>query len=251
LVPVGPDSGYQLTADHLDAAWRPDIRVVLVASPSNPTGTLLDVGGLGRLYRAVRERGASLIVDEIYQGLVYGQPDNTALACGDDGLYVVNSFSKYFGMTGWRLGWVVAPDDAVNTLDRLAQNIYLAAPTPSQYAGIAAFEPQTLEILESRRQELERRRDYLLPALQELGLEFPATPGGAFYLYARCDGLTDDSSAFAARLLEQEAVAVTPGRDFGVNAPERHLRFAYTTGVDALRAGVKRMSHFLGTAAAG
>jgi aspartate/methionine/tyrosine aminotransferase len=244
-VPVGPDTGYQLTAEMLQAAWRPDVRVVMAASPSNPTGTLLESDELGRLYYAVRKRGASLLVDEIYQGLVYGEPDHTALAAGNEGLFVVNSFSKYFGMTGWRLGWIVAAIDCVATLERLAQNLYLAAPTPSQYAALAAFEPETLEILESRRRELKRRRDFLLPALAGLGLQFPAKPQGAFYLYARCDDLADDSSVFAERLLEQEAVAVTPGQDFGENEPERHLRFAYTTDLGTLREGVRRIERFV------
>lgn len=246
LAPVGPDTGYQLTADNLDTYWSTDVRVVMVASPSNPTGTLLGGEELGRLYRAVRARGASLVVDEIYQGLVYGEPDGTALAAGADGLFVVNSFSKYFGMTGWRLGWVVAPGDCVEVLERLAQNLYLAAPTPSQYAGLAAFESETLKLLESRRLELARRRDFLLSELMDVGFLFPVVPQGAFYLYARCDGLTDDSNDFAARLLEQQAVAVTPGQDFGVNEPERHLRFAYTTELGSLHEGVRRISRFLG-----
>ena len=250
LVPVGAETGYQLTADHLESAWQPDVKVVMVASPSNPTGTLLGADELGRLYRAVRERGASLLVDEIYQGLVYGEPDHTALDVGTEGLFVVNSFSKYFGMTGWRLGWVVVPSACVDTLERLAQNLYLAAPTPSQYAGLAAFQPDTLEILESQRRELERRRDYLLPTLTKLGLRFAVKPHGAFYLYAGCDGVSDDSEVFAARLLEEQAVAVTPGRDFGVNEPGRHLRFAYTTDLDSLREGVRRIAHFLGVAVA-
>jgi len=244
-VPVGPESNYQLTAELLEAAWQPGVRLVMVASPANPTGTLLSPDELIALYRAVHERGASLLVDEIYQGLVYGETDHTALAAGTEGLFVVNSFSKYFGMTGWRLGWVVAPSHCTAALDRLAQNIYLAAPTPAQYAALAAFEPETLQILESRRRELERRRDFLLPALTDLGFRFAAKPEGAFYLYARCDELTDDSLAFTDRLLKQEAVAVTPGLDFGSNHPERHLRFAYTTDLDALDEGVRRIAQFV------
>jgi aspartate/methionine/tyrosine aminotransferase len=243
---VGSETGYQLTADNLDAFWSPDVRVVMVASPSNPTGTVLGADELGRLYRAVRERGACLIVDEIYQGLVYDVRDHTALAAGTHGLFVVNSFSKYFCMTGWRLGWVVAPGDCLEALDRLAQNLYLAAPTLSQYAGLAAFEPETLAVFESQRRQLERRRDFLLPRLTELGFRFPVKPQGAFYLYACCSDLTDSSAAFAARLLEQQAVAVTPGQDFGVNEPERHLRFAYTTDLETLAEGVRRIARFLG-----
>jgi aspartate/methionine/tyrosine aminotransferase len=244
-VAVGPETNYQLAAEQLDAAWRPNTRVVMVASPSNPTGTVLGAAQMARLYGAVRERGACLCVDEIYQGLVYEAADHSALAAGSEGLFVVNSFSKYFGMTGWRLGWVVAPEGCIDILDRLAQNLYLAAPTLSQYAAMAAFEPETQAILDSRRREFQRRRDFLLPALSELGFRFPASPEGAFYLYARCDDLTPDSEAFAARLLGDEAVAVTPGLDFGSNHPRRHLRFAYTTGMPELQEGVGRIREFL------
>ena len=193
----------------------------------------------------MRERGASLVVDEIYQGLVYGGADHTALAAGSEGLFVVNSFSKYFGMTGWRLGWVVAPEDCIEVLDRLAQNLYLAAPTLSQYAALAAFEADTQAILESRRLEFQQRRDFLLPALRDLGFRFQASPEGAFYLYARCEDLAADSADFAAQLLDQAAVAVTPGMDFGANEPHRHLRFAYTTSLTELREGVRRIEQFL------
>ena len=244
-VPVGPETDYQLTAELLDAVWHPDVRVVMVASPSNPTGTLLTASALQRLYRAVRERGASLLVDEIYQGLVYDAADHTALSCGSEGLFVVNSFSKYFGMTGWRLGWIVAPGAAVPVLDRLAQNLYIAAPTLSQYAALSAFKSETLAILEERRREFQDRRDYLLPALQALGFRFSVQPQGAFYLYAACDRVSDDSEHLAAELLEEAFVAVTPGLDFGCNAPGGHLRFAYTTGLEALEEGVFRIGNFL------
>jgi aspartate/methionine/tyrosine aminotransferase len=148
-------------------------------------------------------------------------------------------------MTGWRLGWVVAPEDCIDVLDRLAQNLYLAAPTLSQYAAMAAFEPESQAILESRRREFQRRRDFLLPALSDLGFRFPAAPEGAFYLYARCDDLIPDSEAFAARLLDEEAVAVTPGLDFGSNDPGRYLRCAYTTGTGELEEGVRRIRQLL------
>jgi aspartate/methionine/tyrosine aminotransferase len=249
-VAVGAGTGYQLALEHLQEAWRPDVRVVMVATPSNPTGTLIGSESLARLHAEVRTRGASLIVDEIYQGLVYGGGDHTALTGEPEGLFVVNSFSKYFGMTGWRLGWVVAPPGCVDVLDRLAQNLYLAAPTPSQYAALAAFEPETLEVLEARRVEFERRRSYLMPALEALGFAFPVRPGGAFYLYGRCDGIGTDSDRFAADLLEREAVAVTPGRDFGDNEPGRFVRFAYTTDEGNLREGVRRIARFIGAGTA-
>jgi aspartate/methionine/tyrosine aminotransferase len=244
-VPVGPETNYQLVAEHLEPVYAPDARAVMVASPANPTGTLLNAEQTVRLYRAAQERGLTLIVDEIYQGLVYGEADHTALAAGSAGLFVVNSFSKYFGMTGWRLGWVVAPEGWPDVLERLAQNLYLAAPTVSQYAALAAFDAGTQAILEARRLEFQRRRDFLLPALSELGFRFPAGARGAFYLYARCDELTPDSEALALHLLEQEAVAVTPGLDFGSNDARRYLRFAYTTDVKPLEVGVERIKKFL------
>jgi aspartate/methionine/tyrosine aminotransferase len=246
LAPVGPQTNYQLTAEHLEELWRPNVRVVMVATPSNPTGAVMEAEALARLYEAVRARGASLLVDEIYQGLVYDCQDHTALALGTDGLFVVNSFSKFFGMTGWRVGWVVAGQDSAPVLDRLAQNLYLAAPTPSQHAALAAFDPETLSVLEQRRRELGRRRDFLLHSLQRLGFRFSVQPRGAFYLYADTGGVTDDSERLAADLLEKEAVAITPGLDFGRHEPGRHVRFAYTTELASLEEAVSRIRGFLG-----
>ncbi len=243
-VPVGPDTGYQLTAELVEAAWRADTKAVLVASPSNPTGTLIDDDQMQRLLETVRRLGGVLIVDEIYQGLIYGEAGGTALRFADD-LFVINSFSKYFGMTGWRLGWLVAPEGFIDPLDRLAQNIFLSAPTLSQFAALSAFSPETLAILEQRRKDFEARRDFLLPALRGLGFTIPVTPQGAFYLYAGCEKLTDDSQVFARQLLEQAGVAVTPGLDFGFNRPEAHLRFAYTTDLPQLAEGVERIKGFI------
>ena len=248
-IPVGADTEYQLSAASVSAAWTPKTKAVLVASPSNPTGTLLSLPELKAIHQVVRDRGGVLIVDEIYQGLVYdGDRMQTALAIADD-IFVINSFSKYFGMTGWRLGWLVAPKSCVATVDRLAQNIFLAASTPTQHAALAAFTPETLDILEQRRRAFAERRDYLLPALRSLGFKILLTPRGAFYLYADCSSLTKDSFGFATELLEKEGVAVTPGRDFGQNRPEQHLRFAYTTEISQLQEGVARLARFLGKAA--
>ncbi|MEJ2692223.1 MAG: pyridoxal phosphate-dependent aminotransferase [Candidatus Thiodiazotropha sp.] len=244
-IPVGPETGYQLTAELVEAAWRPDTKAVMIASPSNPTGTLVDDSGMQRLLQTVRRLGGVLIVDEIYQGLTYGVAGGTALRFADD-LFVINSFSKFFGMTGWRLGWLVAPESFVDALDRLAQNIFLSAPTLSQFAALSAFTPETLAILEQRRQAFESRRDFLLPALRQLGFTIPVTPQGAFYLYAGCAAMTGDSMAFARQLLEQAGVAVTPGLDFGAHRPEAHLRFAYTTDLPLLAEGVERIRRFLG-----
>jgi aspartate/methionine/tyrosine aminotransferase len=243
-IPVGADSGYQLTPDLVESAWTPRTRAVLVASPSNPTGTLLTPQSMDELQRLVLRLGGVLIVDEIYHQLVFDQPAYTALALSRD-LFVVNSFSKYFGMTGWRLGWLAAPEPFMDAVERLAQNIFLAAPTLSQYAALSAFSEETVVITEQRREAFRARRDFLLPALRALGFELPLTPEGAFYLYAGCRAHTDDSFAFARDLLERGHVATTPGRDFGKNAPERHLRFAYTTDVARLAEGVERIRRFL------
>ncbi len=243
-VPGEPGSGYQLTPRLAEAHWGDGVRALLAASPANPTGALLSADDLAGLAALARTRDARLIVDEIYHGLTYGVQAPTALAAGDD-LFVLNSFSKYFGMTGWRLGWLVAPEDWVAPLDVLAQNLFLAAPTPAQWAALAAFEPATREILEARRQAFAERRDFLLPAVRALGFRIAHEPEGAFYLYADCSALTEDSFAFCERLLEEAGVALTPGIDFGDAAPERHVRFAYTTGIDRLREGVERIGRFL------
>jgi aspartate/methionine/tyrosine aminotransferase len=244
-IPVGPEEGFQPTPAQVTAALGPRARTLLVASPANPTGTLIAPARLAALLEAVREHRGALVVDEIYQGLVYGEKPFTALSLGGDDVLVVNSFSKFFGMTGWRVGWVVAPLDLVPVLDRLAQNLFLAAPTVSQHAALAAFAPETLAILEARRQVFRERRDYLAAALTGMGLEVTARPDGAFYLYADCARLTDDSFALSEALLEEAGVAVTPGRDFGRHGAARHLRFAYTTARDRLEEGVRRIARFL------
>ncbi|MBT3028465.1 MAG: pyridoxal phosphate-dependent aminotransferase [Candidatus Thiodiazotropha sp. (ex Ctena orbiculata)] len=243
-VAVGPETAYQLTARLVEEAWRDDTKAVLLASPSNPTGTLISDDEMRKLHATVERLGGVLIVDEIYQGLVYDEVGGTALRFADN-LFVINSFSKFFGMTGWRLGWLVAPETFIDPIDRLAQNIFLSAPTLSQHAALGAFTPQVMEILERRRQAFQARRDFLLPSLRELGFSIPVTPQGAFYLYAGCSELCDDSKVFAQELLQKAGVAVTPGLDFGFNRPQSHLRFAYTTDLERLREGVERISAFL------
>jgi aspartate/methionine/tyrosine aminotransferase len=243
-VPVDSSTGYQMTAALAERHWSGRTRAVLVASPANPTGTLLSQAELAALQQLCRDRDAMLVVDEIYHGLTYGGDAATALSAGDE-LFVINSFSKYFGMTGWRLGWIVAPPDQVEGLDRLAQNLFLAAPTISQHAALAAFAPETMAILEERRAAFQARRDYLLPALRELGFVIPVTPQGAFYLYADCSRFTDDSFAFSQRLLEEAGVAITPGLDFGEYRAAQHVRFAYTTDIPQLQEGVERIRRFV------
>jgi aspartate/methionine/tyrosine aminotransferase len=242
-LPVGPDTNYQLTAEMVEEAWTERTRAVLVASPANPTGTLLSRQELERIYEAVRSRGGVLIVDEIYQGLIYDQEPFSALEVADD-IFVINSFSKYFGMTGWRLGWLVAPADGIDSIDCLAQNIFLSCSAPAQYAALQAFSRECLEIFEQRRQIFRQRRDFLLPALQQIGFSVAVAPQGAFYLYADCSALTDDSFRFAYDLLDTQGVAVTPGKDFGSNRSAHHIRFAYTTDVDRMSEGVERIRRY-------
>jgi len=244
-IPVGAASGYQPLPRQVSDSWTAPTRALLVASPSNPTGTLLDEQTLREYHAITDQKGGSLIVDEIYHGLTYEGPASTALAVSDD-IFVINSFSKYFGMTGWRLGWLVAPREVVADIDKLAQNLFLAAPTPAQYAALRAFDEDVLAILDERRDEFRARRDYLLPALRDIGFDIPVNPSGAFYLYANCSRFTDDSFSFTSRLLEEAGVAITPGIDFGTNRPEHHVRFAYTTSLENLQEGVQRLAEALG-----
>ncbi len=244
-VAVGADTHYQLNAALLEKEWGGNTVAAMVATPSNPTGTLIPAAELRAMNELVRARGGRLLVDEIYHGLIYGETTPTALALSDE-LFLINSFSKYFCMTGWRLGWLVVPEAYVEAVEKLAQNLFIAASSVAQYAALAAFEPQTIAILEERRLEFQRRRDYLLPALRELGFTIPVTPEGAFYLYADCSRFSDDSFELAGRLLEEAGVAVTPGLDFGTNQSSRHLRFAYTTSMTQLEEGVGRLRRYLG-----
>ncbi len=244
-IAVGAESAYQLLPEMVERHWTPRTRAVMVASPSNPTGTLMPEDSLRAIAAIARERGGAMISDEIYHGLVYDGACTTALKFGD-GVFVINSFSKYFNMTGWRLGWMVVPDAYVREFDKLSQNIYLSAPTPAQHAALAAFAPATIAILEERRAEFKARRDFLVPALRELGFRIPVVPQGAFYIYADCGTLTKDSFAFARDLLETAGVAITPGADFGANAAERHVRFAYTNAIPVIAEGMRRIAGFLG-----
>ena len=243
-VPVTAATKYQLNDDHIRQHWSDKTRAALVASPSNPTGTIIERESMLALNKAVLEAGGHLIVDEIYQGLVYDSDEYTALALSDE-IFVINSFSKYFGMTGWRLGWMVVPQAYVDMVDRVAQNIFLAPPTISQHAALAAFTPETEDILQRRVAIFKERRDYLVPVLSEMGFKIPAQPQGAFYVYADCSEITDDSFQWTKDLLEQEGVAVTPGIDFGEFEANTHVRFAYTRSVDELKRAMCRITRFI------
>ncbi|WP_439860947.1 pyridoxal phosphate-dependent aminotransferase [Pseudomonas sp. MBLB4136] len=244
LVPVGPEVRYQLTPELVDRHWDRDSVGALVASPANPTGTLLPREELAALSQALKAHGGHLVVDEIYHGLTYGVDAASVLEV-DDEAFVLNSFSKYFGMTGWRLGWLVAPPAAVPELEKLAQNLYISAPSMAQHAALACFEPQTLEICEQRRHEFQRRRDFLLPALRELGFRIAVEPEGAFYLYADISAFGGDAFAFCQHFLETEHVAFTPGLDFGRHLAGQHVRFAYTQDLPRLQQAVERIAHGL------
>lgn len=244
-LPVDASSRFQPTSAQIAAHWRDDTLGLIVATPSNPTGTVLSLGELAALHREVSTRNGLLIVDEIYQGLNYGSEARSVLedrtCAGSDRLFVVNSFSKYFGMTGWRLGWLVAPRCWVSEIEKLAQHFFISAPTAAQHAALAALTPTTRIILEERRVAFAERRNTLLPALRELGLRVDAEPHGAFYIYANTSAVAEDSEQLARRLIEEAGVSTTPGIDFGSNQPGQHLRLAYTTRNERLLEAAERM----------
>jgi aspartate/methionine/tyrosine aminotransferase len=246
-IPVGAESAYQLTAKLVEKNWTEKTVAVLIASPSNPTGTLIDHGELQRIHAVVKARRGVLIVDEIYHGLTYGKRDRSALEFADD-IFVINSFSKYFGMTGWRLGWMIAPEPYIAPVDKLAQNLFISPSDLAQRAALAAFHPDTVALLEKRRDAFREQRDFLLPELRTLGFDIPVTPEGAFYIYANCERLTDDSYKFCWDLLEKAGVAIAPGLDFGDHRAKQHVRFSYPKSIPVLADGVARLRKYLGRA---
>jgi len=245
-LPVSAAGNFQPTLEMVRAAWGPRTKGLLLGSPSNPTGTLIEKSELARIAGFIAERGGVLLVDEIYQGLVYGAEPWSALGLPGE-VVLINSFSKYFCMTGWRLGWVVLPESAVRSFEKLAQHLFISAPAPSQHAACSAFLPDTISILESRRNEFARRRDFLVPALRRAGLSIPAEPHGAFYVYADCGG---NAKRFSLDLLQKEAVAATPGVDFGANGTARCVRFAYTRSMDDLEEAAVRITRFVSSPSA-
>ncbi|CAA9889522.1 Aminotransferase [Candidatus Methylobacter favarea] len=244
LIPVDAATGYQLTAELIKQHWTPATKGAVIASPSNPAGTLIDREVLKQTIAAVNALDGCFYSDEIYHGLVYGGNACSAIEFSDN-VFVINSFSKYFGMTGWRIGWLIVPDKFVEAAEKLAQNIFIATSTHSQYAALAAFDQRTLAELELRRAEFEARRNFLYENLLRLGFDIPVKPDGAFYMYANCSGFTDDSYQFAMDFLETEAVAITPGKDFGVNDASHYIRFAYTTSIDRIALAMQRLERFI------
>ncbi|THB72329.1 MAG: pyridoxal phosphate-dependent aminotransferase [Gammaproteobacteria bacterium] len=244
MLPVDASTNYQLSASMVEKCHEKGAKAVLLSTPSNPTGTIIAIDDIARIHQICAANGSELIVDEIYHGLVYDSDPPSAVTVSDD-LFVINSFSKYFGMTGWRLGWMVVPEKYVDAIDRLSQNVFLSAPTMAQYAAIEAFNPKTIQILEQRKQKLKKRRDYLLPELQKIGFIIDAEPQGAFYLYADCSKFTDDSYKFCLDLLENAGVAITPGIDFGKHNENKYVRFAYVSSMERLKSGVERLASYL------
>ena len=243
-VAVDGATNYQLTSDLVTGAWTERTSGVLLATPSNPTGTVVPPAELTAITDLVAARGATLYVDEIYGELVYDRAPSTVLAHTDNA-FVINSCSKTFGMTGWRLGWMVVPPWAVEAVRTLAQNVYISPPAPAQHGAVAAFTPSVWEIVEERRQAFQERRDVLVAGLRTIGFGVDARPEGAFYVYADVSAFDTDSAAFARRLLHEAGVAVTPGQDFGTNGADRHVRFSYTTSLDQIHEGLDRMATHL------
>lgn len=243
-IPTDASSNFQLSADAIRAHWGADTKAVLLGSPSNPTGSIVPPDEMSAIAQTVRELGGHLIVDEIYHGLVYDTDIRTALHDGDD-IFIVNSFSKYYGMTGWRLGWLIVPEAYLDDITRLAQNLFISASTPAQFAALHAFDNATLAELERRRALFQQRRDYFVPALRDLGFEIPLMPEGAFYVYADCNRFSQDSDAFAMQLLREALVGVAPGKDFGSHRQAQHIRFSYANSMDNLKAAIERMGRLL------
>ena len=241
-LPVSAATDFQPTLEMVRKAWGPRTKGLLLGSPSNPTGTLISQSELKAIAGFISERRGVLMVDEIYQGLVYGMEPWSAYGLPGE-VVLINSFSKYFCMTGWRLGWVVLPEGALRGFEKLAQHLFISAPAAAQHAAESAFSMESLSILEKRRGEFARRRDFLVPALKKAGLSIPAEPHGAFYVYA---DVGRDARAFARELLEKEAVAATPGVDFGSNGTDRYVRFAYTRSMDDLEEAARRIARFCG-----
>jgi aspartate/methionine/tyrosine aminotransferase len=243
-IPVTAETRYQLTAELIRRHWTPKTVAVLAASPSNPSGTALANEELKRIVETVDALGGVLIVDEIYHGLTYDVDLHSVLAYSERA-FVINSFSKFFGMTGWRIGWLVVPEPYLDDVAKLAQNVFIATSTPAQYAALAALEPALRPELERRRRLFQERRDYIFPAVRALGFEVPVLPEGAFYIYADSSRFAADSQALVLDLLEHAGVAITPGCDFGEHLAGHYVRFTYANTLEHLKTGIERMAHYL------
>ncbi|MBF0370906.1 MAG: aminotransferase class I/II-fold pyridoxal phosphate-dependent enzyme [Magnetococcales bacterium] len=246
-VAVGPENHYQLDVGQLQSELQKGLRGVLITSPSNPTGTLIPDEAFSGVIEAVEAGGGRVISDEIYHGITYGKRAKSALEFSQNTI-VINGFSKYFAMTGWRLGWLIVPEEAVRQVESLAQNLFISAPTLSQHAALGAFE--CLPMLQERVAQYDTKRRYLLKALERMGFQVAVEPTGAFYIYADVTPVLaacgiPDSQALARGLLEEGGVAVTPGLDFGRHRSENHLRFSYAGELERIREGMERIGGYL------
>ena len=245
LLPATAEERFQLSAAKVEGAWTARTRGVLLASPSNPTGTSIAPDEMGRIVQAVRSRGGFTLVDEIYLALSFDDAfGRSALAHGGD-VISINSFSKYFCMTGWRLGWLVLPEALVPAVEKLAQNLYIRPSSLAQQAALACFEPESIAEYERRRQEFRARRDFLVPALEALGLRVPVVPDGAFYAWADCSAHAASSWDFSFDMMRRAHVAITPGRDFGHAGTGRFVRLSYASSLAALHEAVRRLGRVL------
>ena len=243
LIPSGPEHRFQLSPQMVRDNWSAQTRGVLLASPSNPTGTSILPEALREIVSIVKEKQGFTIVDEIYQGLSYEGAPFSALSLSDD-VIVINSFSKYFNMTGWRLGWLVLPERLVAPIEKLAQNLFICASSIAQHAGIACFAPESIAIYEERKAEFKRRRDYIVPALERLGFTVPVMPDGAFYVYADCSALSDDADQLSIDMLNEAGVVLVPGLDFGPSTARSYIRLSYATSMENLQEAVARLEKF-------
>ena len=245
LLPASAEARFQLDAAGVQAHWNAHTRGVLLASPSNPTGTSIARAEMAAIVEAVRARGGVTLVDEIYLGLSYDPAfGHSALEHGDD-VVSINSFSKYFSMTGWRLGWLVLPPELVAPVEKLAQNLYICASTVAQHAALACFEQASIAEYERRREEFRRRRDVVVPALQALGLTVPVMPDGAFYAWADCSAFNTSSWDFCFDMMKRAHVALTPGRDFGPHAADRYVRLSFASSMATLQQALQRLAREL------
>ncbi|CAL1239521.1 aminotransferase class I/II-fold pyridoxal phosphate-dependent enzyme [Candidatus Methylocalor cossyra] len=243
-VPVDDATGFHLNAESVRRLWGERMAGTIISSPANPTGATMAMPVMKELVDWVHERGGFVVSDEIYHGLEYGERSHTALEFSQRA-FVVNSFSKYFGLTGWRLGWVIVPQDGVELAERLAQNLFISAPAASQIAGLASLREDNLQELERRRMALAARRDFLCERLERLGFVVRVKPQGALYVFADCSQLVPDGVAFARALLREAGVAVTPGTDFGCHETQHYVRFCYTAPILRLAEGMDRIERFL------
>ena len=247
-VPTSAATRFHLNAELVDRAWSERTKAVMVTSPSNPTGTTIDFDVLKGVCDLARFRGAWRIIDETYLDLADREPDGSevrsALLADPDAI-ICNSFSKFFGMTGWRLGWAVVPEYTIGAVDDLATNYYLCAHTPTQHAALACFTPESLAVCEERRQELLARRRIVVSGLERIGLPLEVVPNGAFYAYFSVAGTGLDAWTFCERALEEAHVALTPGRDFGPATADTHVRLSYAASREALTEGLSRLGKFV------